>query len=293
MKRLILLVSILAVGVSAIPAIGDPTPVGASGIIAGRVRDGFQPTDGKIFVLVIGNDAREGNPDNARADALHIVGINAQTLKGGILNFPRDSYVALAGGGTGRINEALVQGGPEAVARTMENLTGIKIDMWVMTGFVGFRGLIEDVGKITMKIPEAIYDPQGSGAELRKGTYPLGPINALAFVRTRKTIAGGDIGRTTNQGRFMLGMLAEFRKETAQRPGAAFRWIAALEKHTRLDIDPSELFRLGILASKVAPSDVGNVTVPVSLGQVGAASVVFIQGGARSIYARFKRTASL
>jgi polyisoprenyl-teichoic acid--peptidoglycan teichoic acid transferase len=293
MKRLLLLVTLLATGVSLIPAIGDPVPVGASGIIAGRVQDGFQPTDGKLFVLVIGNDAREGNPDNARADAIHILGINTKTKKGGILNFPRDSYVPLAGGGTGRINEALVRGGPEAVARTLQNLTGIQIDLWVMTGFEGFRDLVSEIGRVTMKIPEPINDPLGSGAKLKKGTYPLGPLNALAFVRTRKTIAGGDIGRTTNQGRFMLAMLAEYRKDTKDRPGIAFRWIAAIEKYTRLDVDPAELFRLSILARRVEPKDVANVTVPVSLGQVGAASVVFIQGGARSIYARFKRNASL
>lgn len=293
MKRLLILLSILAVGVTLVPAIGEPARVGASTIIAGRVRDSFQPVDGKIFVLVIGNDARQGNPDSARADALHIVGFNTKTMKGGILNFPRDSYVPISGGGTGRINEALYRGGPEAQVRTVENLTGIQIDYWIMTGFEGFRGLIDDIGWVKMRIPQPIFDPQGSGAKLKKGTYGLGPLNALAFVRTRKTIAGGDIGRTTNQGRFMLGMLSKFSQETSARPSLAFKWIAAMEKHTRLNLDAGELFRLGILASKVDPKDVGNVTVPVSLGQVGAASVVFIQGSARSIYARFKRNASL
>ena len=293
MRRLVILVSIVAVGVSLVPAIGDPDPVGASTIVAGRVRDRFQPVGGKLFVLVIGNDARQGNPDNVRADAIHIVGINTKTMKGGILNFPRDSYVPLAGGGTGRINEALMRGGPKGVARTLENLTGIRLDMWVMTGFEGFRGLIDDVGRIRMKIPRPIFDPGGSGAKLKAGTYGLGPLNALAFVRTRKTIAGGDIGRTTNQGKFMLAMLSKFRRETDDGPSRAFGWIAALERHTRLNIDPAELFRLGILASKVQPRTIRNVTVPVSLGQVGAASVVFIKSSARSIYARFRRNASL
>lgn len=293
MKRLLALCVILAVGVSLVPAIGDSRRVGAATIVAGRVHDAYQPLDGKLFVLVIGNDARAGNPDNVRADAIHIVGINTRSLKGGILNFPRDSYVPLAGGGTGRINEALVRGGPKGVARTVENLTGIRLDYWVMTGFVGFRGLIEDIGRVEMRIPQPIFDPRGSGAKLKKGKYGLGPLNALAFVRTRKTIAGGDIGRTTNQGRFLLGMLTEFRRETARSPSAVFKWMAATQKHTRLNVSSAELFQLGVLASRVRPKDVGNVTVPVSLGSAGAASVVFIQGGARSIYARFRRTASL
>jgi LCP family protein required for cell wall assembly len=294
MKRLLILCVILAAGVSLVPAIGPPQRVGASPIVAGRVHDDYQPVDKKhLFVLVIGNDARAGNPDNARADAIHIVGINTRTLKGGILNFPRDSYIPLVGGGTGRINEALVRGGPKGVARTVENLTGIKLDYWVMTGFVGFRGLIDDIGRVKLRIPQAIHDPRGSGANLKKGTYGVGPIHALAFVRTRKTIAGGDIGRTTNHGRFLLALLSKFRQDTAKSPSRIFRWMAATQKHTRLDVEPAELFQLGVLASRVSPKDVGNVTVPVSIGSAGAASVVFIQGGARSIYARFRRTASL
>ncbi len=48
----------------------------AGEILVGRVHNAFQPTRGKIFVLVIGNDARHGNPTHSRADAIHIVGID-------------------------------------------------------------------------------------------------------------------------------------------------------------------------------------------------------------------------
>jgi len=43
----------------------------------------------------------------------------------------------------------------------------------------------------------------------------------------------------------------------------------------------------------VKPGDVDNVTVPVTVGSAGAASVVFIQPGANSIYSRFKAKGSL
>jgi hypothetical protein len=48
-----------------------------------------------------------------------------------------------------------------------------------------------------------------------------------------------------------------------------------------------------VLASQVRSQDVGNVTIPVRVGAAGAASVVFIQPGAQSIYDRFKKNASL
>ena len=50
---------------------------------------------------------------------------------------------------------------------------------------------------------------------------------------------------------------------------------------------------VGVTATKIKPGDVGNVTVPVSLGTVGAASVVFISSSAQGIYERFRENAAL
>jgi LCP family protein required for cell wall assembly len=291
-KRAAALVTLLAVTVVAVPLFGTTTS-GASAILAGRVHDRFQPNRGKIFVLVIGNDARSGNPNQSRADAVHLVGINTKTMRGGILNFPRDSWVNIPGSGSGRINEALYRGGPELLARTVESITRIHIDYWVMTGFEGFRGIMEVIGGIEMKIPFHLHDPSGSGINLGKGTQLLRREMALAYVRTRHSFPRGDVDRTTNQARFLIEMLRKLRSQVDANPSTLLRWMAAARRYARLDISGAEMFRLGVLASQVQPKDVGNVTVPVSVGAVGAASVVFISPAARSIYARFKRTASL
>lgn len=267
---------------------------GASGtpLSFGRAHESFQPNRGKIFVLVIGSDARAGNP-NARADAVHLAGVNTRTLEGGILNFPRDSWVPIPGYGSGRINEALVLGGPELLVRTVENLTGIRIDYWVMVGFEGFRGIIRDLNGVPFEITRPIYDPGGSGAQLPAGKERLGAENALAFVRTRKSLPNGDIDRTTNQGLFLLALLRKLNAEVDRRPSSLLRWIDVTRRWARFDLSPDDMFRLGILASQVRARDVANVTVPVSLGSVGGASVVFIQGGAGALYDRFARSGSL
>ena len=84
----------------------------AAPITAGRVHADHQPKDGKIFVLILGSDARAGNPTNSRADAVHLAGINTKTMKGGILNFPRDSWVNIPGSGSARITNLFTEGGP-------------------------------------------------------------------------------------------------------------------------------------------------------------------------------------
>ena len=50
------------------------------------------PSNGPLFVLVIGSDARPGRSAvNARADSIHIVGVNPRLGRVSILGIPRDS----------------------------------------------------------------------------------------------------------------------------------------------------------------------------------------------------------
>ena len=293
MKRRALALLALVATVVAVMPLGAPRVSSAGEMLVGRVHAGYQPEDGKIFVLLIGSDARYGNTNVNNADAIHIVGINTETMKGGILNFPRDSWVSIPGYRMGRINEALLMGGPELLAATVENLTGITLDYWVMTGFQGFMGIIDDIGGVKMKIPSPIYDPRGSGANIGAGKQWLGPHSSLAYVRTRKIFSGGDVTRTTNQGRYLLAMLQKLRTQVASNPAALLKWTSSARRYTRLNVSPEEMFRLGILATQVRPKDVGNVTIPVSLGMVGAASVVFISPGASSLYSELRTTGSL
>lgn len=292
-KRFLISTLCIALVAVLVPAIGHRSTTLAAEVLVGRVHEDFQPNHGKTFVLVIGNDARHGNPDTALADAIHIVGIDPERMRGGILNFPRDSWVPIPGYGSAKINEALWAGGPVRLAQTLENLTKIRIDYWVMVGFEGFAGIVADLDGVKMNIPFDLYDPYGSGVALEAGKQHLKYWEVLAFARTRHNFRNGDIDRTTNQAKILLALLAKFRTEVTRDPAALMRWIAVTRAHARLDIAPDELFRLGILASQLSPRRVGNVTVPVSLGWVGAASVAFISPSAEAIYKRFRETAAL
>jgi LCP family protein required for cell wall assembly len=289
-KRSAALVIVLAMMVLATSFSGVPN---AAQMLVGRVHESFQPSNGKVFILVVGNDARAGNPLNSRADAIHIVGLNTDTMRGGILNFPRDSWVSIPGYGSGKINEALYHGGPDLLARTLENLTGIRLDYWVMVGFQDFVNIMSRLGGVTMNVPQAAYDPSGSGARINAGTQHLKAQQALAYLRTRHSFGGGDVTRTTNQGRFLIALLRKLKGQVDRDPTALLDWIAVTRRYARYDVSAAEMFRLGVVATKVKPGEIDNVTVPVSVGSVGAASVVFISPSASSVYSRFKENGSL
>jgi polyisoprenyl-teichoic acid--peptidoglycan teichoic acid transferase len=295
-KRAAVLIALIASVCLLVPIAGGSSDSGSTTsapITGGRVHADHQPKDGKIFVLILGSDARSGNPTNSRADGVHLAGINAKTMKGGILNFPRDSWVNIPGSGSGRINEALYRGGPQLAVRTVESITGIQIDYWLLTAFEGFQSAVKDLGNVPLKVKRGMYDKGGSGAAIKPNTKSLNGVDSLAFVRTRKSLSGGDITRTANHGRFLIALLRKLRTDIDRSPGRIFDWMTATRKWTRLDIPPHELFQLGVLASQVKSQNVGNVTIPVRVGSAGAASVVFIQPGAQSIYDRFKKNASL
>jgi LCP family protein required for cell wall assembly len=295
-RRAAVLIGMVALVTALVPPLGPEKSSGRIGPRAalkiGRVHDRFQPTKGKIFVLIMGSDARYGNK-NTNADAIHIAGINTKTMRGGILNFPRDSWVDIPGHGSAKINTALHAGGPRLVARTLEKLTRIRLDYWVLVGFQGFEDIIRGLGGVRVKLRRAINDPGGSGAKLRAGERRLGGRASLAYVRTRKAFKHGDIRRTTNQARFLLAMLRELRRDVENHPISLLRWMEVARRYTRLNVSPREMYRLALLASQAAPWKIDNVTVPATLGWAGPQSVVFIRPGAKKLYKRFKKHGSL
>ena len=291
-KRIGALLALLALVCVLVPLVGRSPETSAAPLAIGRVHQSFQPVDGKVYVLVVGSDARSGNPENSRADAIHIVGINTETMRGGILNFPRDSWVNVPGHGSSKINEALYNGGPVLLAKTLEELTGVRIDYWVLTAFEGFEGIVQDLGGVAMTIPQRV-DDNWSGAHLDAGRQVLTRWEALAYVRSRHAFAGGDVARSTHQADFLLAMLRKLRGDVGRNPAKLLDWIAITRRHTKLNVPAGEQLALALLASKMHPKDVGNVTVPVSIGAVGAASVVFISPNANDIYKRFRENAAL
>jgi LCP family protein required for cell wall assembly len=154
-------------------------------------------------VLLIGSDARPGQPvARSRGDSLHILGLDGHG-GGGVLGVPRDSYVPLATGGRGKINSALTFGGPAGMQRTVASLTGVRLEGYLLTGFEGFQKLVDGIGGLKVKAPVAVSDRM-SGAHVRAGANKLSGSQALAYGRARHGVAGGDFGRSANQGRLIL-----------------------------------------------------------------------------------------
>jgi LCP family protein required for cell wall assembly len=243
------------------------------------------PSNGPLFVLVIGSDARPGRSAvNARADSIHIVGVNPRLGRVSILGIPRDSWVAIPGSGTNKINAALALGGPELLVRTVEQVSGIHIDAFVLTGFVGFERLVDAVGGIDVRIPYPI-DDSAAGAHLKAGPEHLNRSEALAFARARHDVPAGDFSRSFNQGRLIIAALATLRGQVANgRPAALLPWVLAGSRSLETDLSLSQIFELLLAAPAFEPSRAQNEVASGSGTTIGGLSVVVLGERARALF---------
>lgn len=242
-----------------------------------RAHTGFVPTlDGSkpIYVLLIGSDARPTEDVAAtRADSLHIVSINPAEQRASIVGFPRDAFVEIPGHGSNKINSALFLGGPELVVETVEGLTGLTMDYWALTGFVGFVDMIEDVDGLVVDVPFTMVD-LSTGGEFQPGKQRLEPTQALAYARERKSLPQGDFGRSENQGTLIVSALKQFQAEFGKDPSRVFEWIAAFVRNGQSDVPFTELMDLAFTGTTINRHQIDNVVLPGSIGMAGTMSIV-------------------
>jgi len=254
-----------------------------------RTTEAPAPRPGLLFLLAIGSDARAGERvAGARADSLHVIGVDLRRGRAGIVGIPRDSFVPIPGVGTRKINEALVYGGPELMVRTVEQLTGIRIDAYLLTGFRDFRSAVTHVGGVRTTIPYAMSDA-ASEAYFRPGRKRLKGPDALAFSRNRHDAPGGDFGRSLNQGRLILDALREFRSDLRRDPATLLRWVVVGARYVDTDLSLGETLGMLLATTAVDPSTVRNVVVSGSGGMVGGQSVVHLGSAAQAMFRDLRR----
>jgi LCP family protein required for cell wall assembly len=203
-----------------------------------------------------------------------------------VLGFPRDSWVNIPGHGMGKINTAMWMGGPQLIIATLENLTGITIDFWLLTNFNAFMRMVNGIGGLTLDIPMAL-DDHDSGAHFPAGPRHVNGKDALAFARDRHDFALGDISRSKNQGSILLAALSKLQTKFEKNPYVLFEWIVTGWRNATLSSDLSvhTLLDLALTATQIPAKSVTNIVVPATTGSVGDASVVFISSSAQGVYA--------
>jgi LCP family protein required for cell wall assembly len=147
-------------------------------------------------VVLLGSDARA--EEASRSDTIVITKAGS-----GMLAVPRDTLVDIPGVGEDKINAAFASGGPELTVETLENLTGLRMNDYVIVHFGGVEEIVDAMGGITLEVDNPIrVGIDGRRVYIPAGTQTLDGTQALAYVRYR----GGptaDIGRIGRQQKFL------------------------------------------------------------------------------------------
>ena len=284
-------------GLIALSALGRATPVrpaeaqeASPAVELNKAHAGSTPAltgDKPIFILLLGDNYRDKIEESHLTDSIHVVGINPARRKATIVGIPRDAYVSMPGQGSGKINEAYEFGGAKLAIATIEDLTGLTMDYYAVTGFEGFREMVTDVGGVDVVAPYAINDSH-SKANVKKGKNHLDGKQALAYVRSRYDVPNGDFSRSENQGHFLISMLTQFQKQYRADPSVFIRYLAAIVANIETDVSYDELIALGFTAQQIPAKGIKNLVTPGTLDTVNGASVVRLTSGADKIFKKMQ-----
>ena len=262
-------------------------------------------SEGPVTFLVMGSDARTGegnkgygNFEGARSDTTMLVHIYPDRDSAVVVSIPRDTVVDLpacldAEGKRlpperDRFNMAFDRGGPGCTIKTVEAITGLTVDHFVVLDFNGFKRTIDALGGVEVCLTRPLKDAK-SGVDLPAGRTRVSGEEALGFVRVRHNIGdGSDISRINRQQLFMSSLIQEVT-DTGLLTDPLRIWRVLRESSKSIATDPALADAKGLIAlatsiSDLRPKDITFVTLPW-LPSGDGATIVTDQPKADAIWA--------
>ncbi|WP_371618492.1 LCP family protein [Streptomyces sp. NBC_00454] len=258
-------------------------------------------------ILVLGSDSRaganaeldHGDVTGARSDTAMVVHIPEGRKKATAVSIPRDTLVTRPeckdeDGKTVRtanrvmFNSVYSIAGPACVVKTVEQMSGIRVDHFVEVDFAGFKELVDALGGVTVTLQKPISGGKDD-LNLDVGQHRLGGTDSLKFVRTRYGYGdGSDLGRIGLQQQFMMAMLAEIKKQDAfGNPARLYKLADAGTKSLTTDSELGSLKGLADFAQSmkgVDPDTMETIMMPVDYDKVDRNRVVVAQPQADQLW---------
>ncbi|GAB3957757.1 LCP family protein [Streptomyces sparsus] len=281
-------------------------------------------TDGPVNILIIGTDARTGAGNESygdtdsvgHADTTLLLHVSKDRSNATVLSIPRDMRTTIPdcptktedggeklipGEQNVRFNESLGQRGrdPGCTWRTVEELTGLEINHFMMADFNAVKTLSTAVGGVEVCVAKDIDDKK-SHLKLAAGKHRVQGEQALAFVRTRDAVGfGSDLSRIELQQQFLGSMFRQMKaSETLTNPTKLWGLAEAATSALTVDTGIGSVKSLAELArdlQRVDPKNITFVTLPVvdNPNETIKATVVLDQAKAGPLFQMLRADKSL
>lgn len=261
--------------------------------------------NGSEDILVLGSDSRAGanakygKSSGARSDTAMVVHVYHGHKKAAVVSIPRDTLVhrpacAAKKGGTApaepsaMFNSAYEVGGPACAVKTVERMTGIRMDHYIEVDFTGFKKLINQLGGVKVTTTKAIHD-KDSHLSLGPGTHTLDGEQALGLVRTRHAVGNGsDLGRIELQQAFMKALIHQVRgvglfSDPKKLFDLADTATKSITPDSQLD-SVNELIGFAGGLQDLSAKNVTMITLPVKYDPADPNRVVPLKTGANTVW---------
>ncbi|MFJ7280094.1 LCP family protein [Kitasatospora sp. NPDC098663] len=240
-----------------------------------------------LNILVLGTDSRQGlgreygdEGSAGHADTTLLFHISKDRSNATAISIPRDLMVPIPecqsgdgkkipGSARDMFNNSLGQEGrdPGCTWKTVEKMTGIRVDHFVQVNFEAVKTLSSAVGGVEVCAAKDINDTD-SHLKMSKGRHVVQGDEALAFVRTRHAVGfGGDLTRIPLQQQFISSMIRKIKSDdTLTSPGKLYKLADAATKALTVDSGIGSVDKLKDLALDLSKVDTKNITfatVPV------------------------------
>jgi LCP family protein required for cell wall assembly len=178
-----------------------------------------QATPGAFTVLLLGSDDdSKFSADHVLTQSMILVRVIPSTKTVIMLSIPRDLYVPLSTGGSGKIDGAYSYGRAGAAIATVEENFGVKINDYIWVGLLGLIRVIDVIGGIDIVTSNPVLDdyypldintnsPYGyQRIAVLGGPQHLDGVHALQYVRSRHNDLQSDFGRSRRQQQVLLAI---------------------------------------------------------------------------------------
>jgi LCP family protein required for cell wall assembly len=178
-----------------------------------------------LNILILGSDTRDGansfigEPQGpGRSDTAIVLHLSADRKWSVGVSIPRDSEVQIPDcrkpdgtiqpGGLGMFNEAYAIGGAVCARDTVEQLTGLRMDHFLVVDFEGFKSMVSALGGVDVCVAQPIDDSY-THLKLAAGEQKLNGLEALQYVRLRHVGSGSDLDRIKRQQGFISALIQQ------------------------------------------------------------------------------------
>ncbi|GGJ25966.1 LCP family protein [Paenarthrobacter histidinolovorans] len=268
----------------------------------------------RLQILILGSDTRDGknaeygstedSSGYGHSDVMMLLDISADNKRVNVLSFPRDLLVDVpqctdrtnnqtfpARSGV-MINEAMAEAGIGCAVDTVNKLTGLEIDHFMMADFNAVKELSKAVGGVNVCVSDPVFDPD-SRLRLPKGDSLVEGEQALAFLRTRHAFGdGGDLGRIKGQQAFLSSLTRKLKSEgTLGNPQRLLQIADVVTQNLTVDeglASVPSLLTIGGRLKDIDVSKVAFVAVPTQAAAVDPNRLELVEPQASQLFAALR-----